>query len=153
MTLSEDKRRQAAEAGIGVVEEPVEHLVVEGDQVQALAMRDGDRRSFDALYSAMGSDARSDLARGLGTDLDDKGCVVADAHQRSSADGLFAAGDVVRSLDQISVATGQGAIAATAIHNRLCGMHSPKGAPDDTLSFSPQDLCTCCTPAHEARQG
>lgn len=153
LTLSDDERRQAAEAGIGVVEEPVERVVVEGDQVRALAMRDGDRRSFDALYSALGSDARSDLVRGLGTDLDDKGCVVTDAHQRSSTDGLFAAGDVVRSLDQISVAMGQAAIAATAIHNRLRGVPSPKEAPGDTLSFSPQDLCTCCTASHEARQG
>ena len=77
--------------------------------------------------------------------VDDKGCVVTDEHQRSSTDGLFAAGDVVRSLDQISVAMGQAAIAATAIHNRLRGVPSPRGAPDDTLSFSPQDLCTCCS--------
>ncbi|MEL6065187.1 NAD(P)/FAD-dependent oxidoreductase [Methylobacterium sp. DCY52] len=152
LSLSEDERRKAAEAGIGVVEEPVERVIVDGDEVRALAMRDGDHRSFDALYSALGSDARSDLVRGLGTHLDDKGCVVTDEHQRSSTDGLFAAGDVVRSLDQISVAMGQAAIAATAIHNRLRGVPSPKGAPEDTLSFSPQDLCTCCTPAHEARQ-
>ena len=33
--------------------------------------------------------------------------------------GLYAAGDVVQGLDQISVACGQAAIAATAIHNRL----------------------------------
>jgi thioredoxin reductase (NADPH) len=153
LTLSEDERRKAAEAGIGVVEEPVARVIVDGDQIRALALRDGDHRSFDALYSALGSDARSDLVRGLGTHLDDKGCVVTDEHQRSSTDGLFAAGDVVRSLDQISVAMGQAAIAATAIHNRLRGVPSPKGAPDETLSFSPQDLCTCCTPAHEARQG
>lgn len=153
LTLSEAERRQAAEAGIGVVEEPVERVVIDGDQIRALTMREGDCRSFDALYSAIGSDARSDLVRALGTHLDEKGCVVTDEHQRSSTDGLFAAGDVVRSLDQISVAMGQAAIAATAIHNRLRGVPSPKGAPDDTLSFSPQDLCTCCAPSHEARKG
>ncbi|MGF3024156.1 NAD(P)/FAD-dependent oxidoreductase [Methylobacterium aquaticum] len=147
LTLSEQERRQAAEAGIGVVEEPVARVVIDGDHVRALSMRDGNHQSFDALYSALGSDARSDLVRGLGTDLDDKGCVVTDAHQRSSTDGLFAAGDVVRSLDQISVAMGQAAIAATAIHNRLRGVPSPDEAPDGTLSFSPQDLCTCCTPS------
>ncbi|WP_202131050.1 NAD(P)/FAD-dependent oxidoreductase [Methylobacterium sp. 2A] len=142
LSLSEDERGQAAEAGIRVVEEPVARVVIEGDQIRALAMSEGDPRSFDALYSALGSDARSDLVRSLGTHVDDKGCVVTDAHQRSSTDGLFAAGDVVRSLDQISVAMGQAAIAATAIHNRLRGMPAPKGSPNDTLSFSPQDLCT-----------
>ncbi|MDE3747852.1 NAD(P)/FAD-dependent oxidoreductase [Methylobacterium radiotolerans] len=152
LTLSRDERRAAAEAGIAVVEEAVERVVVEGDQVRALAMRDGECRSFDALYSALGSDARSMLVHDLGTRLDDKGCVVTDEHQRSSTEGLFAAGDVVRSLDQISVAMGQAAIAATAIHNLLRGVPSPKEAPDDTLSFSPQKLCSCCSSPEAGRR-
>ena len=42
-----------------------------------------------------------------------------DAHQQTSVAGLYAAGDVSVDLNQISVATGHAAIAATAIHNRL----------------------------------
>jgi thioredoxin reductase (NADPH) len=53
--------------------------------------------------------------------LSEGGCVVTDAHQQTSVSGLFAAGDVVESLDQISVAMGQAAQAATAIHNLLRG--------------------------------
>ena len=34
-------------------------------------------------------------------------------------DGVYAIGDVIDGLDQIAVAMGQGAIAATAIHNDL----------------------------------
>jgi thioredoxin reductase (NADPH) len=37
----------------------------------------------------------------------------------TSIEGLFAIGDVVSGLNQISVATGHAAIAATAVHNRL----------------------------------
>jgi thioredoxin reductase (NADPH) len=40
-------------------------------------------------------------------------------HQLTSVEGLYAAGDVVRGLNQISVADGEAAIAATAIHNAL----------------------------------
>jgi thioredoxin reductase len=40
-------------------------------------------------------------------------------HQETSVSGLYAAGDLVRGLNQISVASGEAAIAATAIHNRL----------------------------------
>ena len=47
------------------------------------------------------------------------GSIVTDAHQQTDVPGLFAAGDVVEGLDQISVATGHGAKAATAIHNLL----------------------------------
>ena len=42
-------------------------------------------------------------------------------HQETSVPGLYAAGDVVRGLNQISTAEGEGAIAATDVHNRLRG--------------------------------
>jgi thioredoxin reductase (NADPH) len=41
-------------------------------------------------------------------------------HCDASVPGLFAAGDVVWALDQLAVATGHGAIAATAMHSVLC---------------------------------
>lgn len=142
LTLSAEEQLEAAAAGIAVVEDPVTRVIIEEGQICSLAMRGGARHSFDALYSAFGSDARSDLLRELGTHLDERGCVVTDEHQRSSTEGLFAAGDIVRSLDQISVAMGEAAIAATAIHNRLRGMAAPRAFGDDTLSFSPQNLAT-----------
>jgi thioredoxin reductase (NADPH) len=69
---------------------------------------------------------RSSLLEGLGTRLDAKGCVITDKHQRSSTPGLFAAGDIAQSLDQISVAMGQAAIAATTVHNILRGCPIPE---------------------------
>ena len=40
-------------------------------------------------------------------------------HMRTSVPGLYAAGDVVIGLDQISHAMGQGGVAATTIRNDL----------------------------------
>lgn len=74
---------------------------------------------FDCLYAALGSEPRSGLAKRSGAKLTEQGCIFTDEHQQTSVPGLYAAGDVVEGLDQISVAGGQGAIAATAIHNRL----------------------------------
>jgi len=82
-------------------------------------MEQGRTRGFDVLYAALGVDPCAGLAAGLGARLDDIGNVVADAHGKTSVDGLYSAGDVVRALDQIGVAVGQAAIAATAIHNSL----------------------------------
>ncbi|HQT76245.1 MAG: pyridine nucleotide-disulfide oxidoreductase [Rhodospirillales bacterium 20-64-7] len=110
--------RRAKAAGIGFVTAPVVSLAVEGDMVR-LHTAEGQKLFFQTVYVEMGSEARSDLLRPLGTKLNELGCVLTDDHQHTSTDGLFAAGDVVRSLDQISVAMGQAAIAATAIHNRL----------------------------------
>ncbi|MBN9563496.1 MAG: NAD(P)/FAD-dependent oxidoreductase [Alphaproteobacteria bacterium] len=138
LDLSAQELRTAHTAGITLIEEPVVAIAVEGDRIGSMTTRQGVCHTFDTLYSAMGSTARSDLVRGLGTILDENGCVATDEHQRSSTDDLLAAGDVVRSLDQISVAMGEAAIAATAIHNRLRGVAIPASPISEALSFSPE---------------
>jgi thioredoxin reductase (NADPH) len=80
---------------------------------------DGDARDYDTLYPVLGGDSQSQLARGLGARVDEEGARHADAHLQTSVDGLYAIGDVVSALNQIAVAVGHAAIAATAIHNRL----------------------------------
>ena len=72
-----------------------------------------------ALYVACGAEVQSSLAATLGADIDDSGALIVDAHMQTGVQGLYAIGDVVSGLNQISSATGQGAIAATAIHNHL----------------------------------
>ena len=82
-------------------------------------MDDGSEHRFDVLYAALGCHPRHELGAALGARLDRGGNLVIDAHCRTGIEGLYAAGDVTGGLDQIVVATGQAAIAATAIHNRL----------------------------------
>jgi thioredoxin reductase (NADPH) len=74
---------------------------------------------FDIVYPALGCDVRSDLASALGAATTDIGCLKVDGHQRTSIEGLYAAGDVVSDLHQIAVATGHAAVAATHIHHCL----------------------------------
>jgi thioredoxin reductase (NADPH) len=76
--------------------------------------------TFDSIYPALGSDTHTELAEQLGARLNDEsGCIVVDANQRTSVRGLYAAGDVVLGLDQISHAMGEGGVAATTIRNDL----------------------------------
>ena len=51
--------------------------------------------------------------------VDDNAELVVDARMQTSVDGLYAIGDVVSALNQISVAMGHAAIAASALHGRL----------------------------------
>lgn len=111
-----------ASAGVDVIEEPIEQFQLAASAVE-VSWRSGRRQSFGTLYPALGSTSRTKLAVQLGAKLSDQGSVVTDKHQRTSISGFYAIGDVVEGLDQICVATGQAAIAATAIHNDLleCG--------------------------------
>ena len=74
---------------------------------------------MDALYPALGCTVRSELATHLGAASNESGNLLIDDHQRTTVEGLYAAGDVVTDLHQLSVAFGHAAIAATAIHNTL----------------------------------
>jgi thioredoxin reductase (NADPH) len=81
----------------------------------------------DVFYPMLGEVARSDLAQSLGASTGECAKLAVDDHQCTSVPGLYAVGDVVQGLNQIAVATGQAAIAATRIHNRLPRiMRAPK---------------------------
>ncbi|HVG82041.1 MAG TPA: NAD(P)/FAD-dependent oxidoreductase [Methylomirabilota bacterium] len=116
--LSGSDRARIEELGLGLVEERVGAATFE-DSVARLDFANGSTVRCDLLYGALGVEPLSDLARAVGATLDDEGFVAVDASQRSSVADLYAAGDVVKSLNQIAVAMGQAAIAATNMHRRL----------------------------------
>lgn len=76
-------------------------------------------RVYAALYSAFGVQVRSRLATALGAACDTLGYLTVDEHQQTSVPGLYAAGDVASGLNQLSVAVGGAAIAASAMHVSL----------------------------------
>jgi thioredoxin reductase (NADPH) len=105
------------EAGIEITRRPVR--VEQSGEKAAVMVEDGTRYEVDVLYPAFGCDVRSELATTLGARCNEVGCLLVDDHQRTSVEGLYAAGDVVSELNQLSVAAGHAAVAATDIHNRL----------------------------------
>ena len=99
------------------VDGPCAQIRIEGDQIFVDTAQG--TLAFDSLYPALGSKIRSDLAIAAGARATEEGCLEVDAHQRTSIPGLFAAGDVVKGLDQISHAMGGAGVAATTIRNML----------------------------------
>ena len=118
-TLPDSVRNDLAAAGLPVIETPIQAVRAEEGRIAAFDMEDGSLHRFDALYSALGNTPNYLLAAGLGAEIDAQGRLVVDGHQNTSVPGLYAAGDLVRGLNQLTVAEAEGAIAATDIHNRL----------------------------------
>jgi thioredoxin reductase (NADPH) len=104
--------------GIAIVNGPAECIGLHDEAISVRTSRGS--MAFAAVYPALGSDIHSQLAALLGAKRTDEGCIVVDCHQRASVPGLYAAGDVVLGLDQMSHAMGQAGVAATAIRNDLC---------------------------------
>jgi thioredoxin reductase (NADPH) len=116
--ITQAQRTKLARAGIELQERRVLDLFMNGDEITAV-FEGGTQHRVDVLYPALGSEVRSQLARDLGACCDEQGYLKADSHQATSVPGLYAAGDVTTELNQICVATGHAAIAATDIYNGL----------------------------------
>lgn len=105
-------------AGVRLVRTPIAGLDFAGAGVRVM-LADGGEVELDTLYPALGSHTRNELGAMLGTKLSEGECFVIDARMRTSVPGIYAAGDAVEGLDQISIAMGTGAQAAVTIHNDL----------------------------------
>jgi thioredoxin reductase (NADPH) len=117
-TLDPKVAKTLADAGVRIPDRPAIDVDRDGDKIEVV-FEGGARLDVDVLYPALGCEVRSTLATDLGAKADDVGCLKVNDKQQTSIEGLYAAGDVVTDLHQISVATGHAAIAATEIHNRL----------------------------------
>jgi thioredoxin reductase (NADPH) len=117
LELAASDRERLAAAGVRVIAGAARDFRLQDRRLSFACA--GRRLAFNSVYPALGSRVRSDLAAQLGADLGNEGCIEVDAHQRTTATGLYAAGDVVIGLDQISHAMGQAGVAATTIRNDL----------------------------------
>ena len=117
LSLTKEDAARLKAAGVTCVDGPAEAVAVHGDCI-VVDTAEG-HFAFDSVYPALGSDTHTQLAAMLGADLSADACIKVDSHQRTSVAGLYAAGDVVLGLDQISHAMGEGGVAATTIRNDL----------------------------------
>lgn len=95
------------------------HRLFFADGGARVQVEDGATHPFDSVYVAMGSPGRVELATQAGLPLQPHGEIATDADMGTAVSGLYAIGDVVTDLNQISVAFGHAAIAATAVHRAL----------------------------------
>lgn len=116
--LNANDQKTLKAAGIECVNGPAQGVAITEDCI-TVDTSEG-HYTFDSIYPALGSDTHTQLAEMVGAKLAADGCILCDDHQRSSVAGLYAAGDVVHGLDQISHAMGEGGVAATSIRNDLC---------------------------------
>jgi thioredoxin reductase (NADPH) len=119
VTLLQSGPGVAADNSIERIPIKLTDLRIGGNEV-TLSTAHGER-SFDAVYLALGCSAQHELACSLGARCDEHGALLVNAHQETTVSRLYAAGDVVRGLNQVVVASAESAIAATDIHNKLRG--------------------------------
>lgn len=115
--LTSSDRQQLTNAGIRCIDEPVRSIYHFNNRV---TVTHGEAETAcETLYCALGLNVRASLGKALEAQTDDSGYLVVDAHYKTTVDGLYAVGDVAQGLNQIAVAEGGAAIAASAMHQQL----------------------------------
>lgn len=117
--LTPAQRVELADAGIVVLERPVARFAPGEDRFEVYLRGEATPLVFDVVYPALGCRQRTELAAMLELPLGEDGCTDVRSPFGTAVPGLYCAGDIVEGLDQISVAMGHGAIAATRAHNWL----------------------------------
>ena len=117
--LTPADRSQLVARAIGLVEGPVERVVVQDDQLTAIAMVDGRSIPRQALFVPPRFVPHHALLRGVGADLDEDGWVVTGPNGSTSLPGLWVAGNVTNARAQVITAAGEGSAAAIAINADL----------------------------------
>jgi thioredoxin reductase (NADPH) len=111
----------AAKSGIAIRAKP-RQLAFDRDGCQFTFDGQGVER-FDSVYPVLGAKGQTQIAVAMGAETDAGGELIVDGHMQTTVADLYAAGDVVSGLNQVSVAVGHAAVAATAIHNSLPNNH------------------------------
>jgi thioredoxin reductase len=119
-TLTAGERTQLLARAIGVVEGGIEQLVIDdSDQLRGVQMDDGCVIPRDALFVPPRFAPNNVLLLGLGCDVDADGWVGVDNTGRTSAPGVWAAGNVIDPRAQVITAAGAGSAAAIALNADL----------------------------------
>jgi thioredoxin reductase (NADPH) len=103
-------RERVADADIPVRNDRLDRLVGE-DGLEAVITRNGDRIAVEGMLVALGTAGGTDIAEMLGVPVDG-GEIQTDADQSTTAERVYAAGDVTGGHQQISTSDGEGARAA-----------------------------------------
>jgi len=117
--LTDEDRKRLDAAGVRYIDSPLLSVTLDASMKPVMHTADGQDHAADVFYPMLGENARSGLAAKLGAETAHCDELVVDNYGKTAVPGLYAIGDVTVGLNQIVVATGQAARAATHIHNRL----------------------------------
>lgn len=123
------QRAELAAVGIEVVDDPAEALVGTRGDLRGVRLASGREVPAAFVFFSIGHDATVGLATDLGCELTSEGVIAVDHEQRTTVEGIFAAGDVTPGMQLVAVALGEGTVAGVAAAKSLQGRTTAPDAP------------------------
>ena len=99
----------------------IQKILGKDDHVNQLKLDTGKTLDVDGLFVEVGHIPRSELAKSIGVEVDEKGFVKVDREQKTNVAGIFAAGDITNAttLKQFITSGSEGLIAAQTAYHTL----------------------------------
>ena len=105
---------------------------------------------FFGVFVFAGYAPATEVVKGI-VEQDEQGYIVTDASQKTSAEGVYAAGDVcIKPLRQVVTATSDGALAATELEKYVAAVHRKTDLRAD-VPTPKQNKTTVTVDAHESK--
>lgn len=109
-----EQRRLLEGLGVDVVEDVATRLVGERGDLRAVGLRGGAEVRAAMVFFSIAHDRKDELADPLGCERNDEQCLIVDADQQTTVEGVYAAGDVTPGPQLVQVAAAKGTIAGVA---------------------------------------
>ena len=113
---------QLQKRGVAIERAPVGALRGEGTELSAIELTDGRMSGVDALYLGPRTRLNSEIADQLGCETEEGtfGRIIrTDAQKGTTVPGVYAAGDITRSVHNVTWASADGVMAGMAVHRSL----------------------------------
>ena len=117
LTAQESEKLQ--EKGIRVEKLPITALLHQDGHVHAVLLSDGSKTAVSAIYTRPAFVQQSDIAQQLGCEFQSSGHIKADAFQKTSVAGIFAAGDNCSQMRSIASSVAAGSLAGVMVNKEL----------------------------------
>lgn len=117
--LAAEDLERLARHNISVREEQILRLEGKDGMLEQIVFADGKAIQRRGMFFSTGQRQGSELAKNLGCELTEQGCVATGEYEETNVPGLYVAGDASRLVQFVIVAAAEGAQAAVAINKEL----------------------------------
>lgn len=118
-TLTEDQTRNLERRNIPIEEKEIEGFEHSAGKIKNIVYKDGTRQALQVLYASPEVKQQSDLPEELGCEFTEHGRIEVDIFQKTSVEGVYAAGDNSSMGRAVPVAVAAGSIAGVMLNKEL----------------------------------